>query len=116
MLQFQLQAWCPIPFVPEEDLVPIMGVKIMVACRTIVPGTGLDALGAALAAATPALAQEVAPEDDSIVVTAQRENETQVNRQGTRGALGSTDAMALAFPVTGYSQQLSPEQHQRTTG
>src|SRR3546814_3801688 len=78
MLQFQLQAWCPIPFVPEEDLVPIMGVKIMVACRTIVPGTGLAALGAALAAATPALAQEVAPEDDSIVVTAQRENETQV--------------------------------------
>src|SRR3546814_17709601 len=95
MLQFQLQAWCPIPFVPEEDLVPIMGVKIMVACRTIVPGTGLAALGAALAAATPALAPEVAPEDDSIVVPAQREHEPQVIRQGSLGALGEKAAMEV---------------------
>src|SRR3546814_12844984 len=99
MLQFQLQAWCPIPFVPEEDLVPIMGVKIMVACRTIVPGTGLAALGAALAAATPALAQEVAPEDASIVVTEQRENEHQAIRQGPLDALREKQYERVPFAV-----------------
>src|SRR3546814_9246900 len=51
------------------------GGKIMVAYRTIVRGTGLAALGAALAATAPVLAQQVASEDESIVVTAQRENE-----------------------------------------
>src|SRR3546814_1332031 len=64
------------------------GGKIMVAYRTIVRGTGLAALGAALAATAPVLAQQVASEDESIVVTAQRENETQVIRQGSLGALG----------------------------
>src|SRR3546814_18211238 len=93
-----------------------MGVKIMVACRTIGPGTGLAALGAALAAATPALAQEVAPEDDSIVVTAQRENETQVIRQGSLGALGEKDAMEVPFAVKAYSETLILNQQPLTLG
>ena len=88
----------------------------MVACRTIVPGTGLAALGAALAAATPALAQEVAPEDDSIVVTAQRENETQVIRQGSLGALGEKDAMEVPFAVKAYSETLILNQQPLTLG
>ncbi|ALC11136.1 TonB-dependent receptor [Sphingopyxis sp. 113P3] len=93
-----------------------MGVKIMVACRTIVRGTGFAALGAALASATPALAQQVAPEDDSIVVTAQRENETQVIRQGSLGALGEKDAMEVPFAVKAYSETLILNQQPLTLG
>jgi len=87
----------------------------MVACRTIVRGTGLAALGAALAA-VPALAQQVAPEDDSIVVTAQRENETQVIRQGSLGALGEKDAMEVPFAVKAYSETLILNQQPLTLG
>src|SRR3546814_16309425 len=75
------------------------GGKIMVAYRTIVRGTGLAALGAALAATAPVLAQHVASEDESHVVTAPRENETQFLRHGSPGAIGDKDAVDVPFAV-----------------
>src|SRR3546814_16852303 len=88
----------------------------MVAYRTIVRGTGLAALGAALAATAPVLAQQVASEDESIVVTAQRENETQVIRQGSLGALGVQDAMEVPFSVQASRETLILHKQPLTLG
>lgn len=87
----------------------------MVAYRSIIRGTGLAALGAALGAAAPALAQE-SDEDESIVVTAQRSNETQVIRSGSLGALGEKDAMEVPFAVKAYSEALILNQQPLTLG
>jgi iron complex outermembrane receptor protein len=87
----------------------------MVAYRNIIRGTGLAALGAALVSAAPVLAQE-SGEDESIVVTAQRSNQTQVIRSGSLGALGEKDAMEVPFAVKSYSETLILNQQPLTLG
>jgi len=87
----------------------------MVAYRNIARGCSLTILGLALYSATPALAQ-VASENESIVVTAQRSNETQVIRQGSLGALGDKDAMEVPFAVKAYSETLILNQQPLTLG
>lgn len=87
----------------------------MVANRNVIRGTGLVALGMVLASATSAYAQE-ASEGDSIVVTAQRSNQTQVIRQGSLGALGDLDAMDAPFAVKAYSETLILNQQPLSLG
>lgn len=67
-------------------------------------------------AATPALAQEAPTSSEEIVVTAQRNNETQVERGGSLGALGDKDAMEVPFAVKAYSDTLILNQQPLTLG
>ncbi|MBJ7498330.1 MAG: TonB-dependent siderophore receptor [Sphingopyxis sp.] len=87
----------------------------MAAFRGIIQGTSFLTLGAALAVSAPAFAQE-AGESESIVVTAQRSNETQVVRGGSLGALGDKDAMETPFAVKAYSETLILNQQPLTLG
>ncbi|MFT4053258.1 MAG: TonB-dependent siderophore receptor [Novosphingobium sp.] len=70
--------------------------------------------------AAPAFAQEgagaAADDTDSIIVSAQRENETQVIRKGSLGALGDKDAMAVPFAIKAYSDTLILNQQPLTLG
>jgi iron complex outermembrane receptor protein len=86
----------------------------MVAYRTAIRGSGIAAIAVALVSATPAFAQQTGEED--IVVTAQRDNETQVLRQGSLGALGNKDAMEVPFAIKGYSETLILNQQSLTLG
>jgi len=86
----------------------------MVAYRNIIAGAGSAALGMALFASAPAMAQQT--EDESIVVTAQRSNETQVVRGGSLGALGDKDAMETPFAIKSYSETLILNQQPLTLG
>lgn len=80
--------------------------------RTAIGGAGLAALAAALAA-TPALAQETT---EDVVIVAQRDNETQVIRRGSLGALGEKDALEVPFAIKGYSDTLILNQQSLTLG
>lgn len=78
-------------------------------------------LGASLAAitvwGTPAIAQDSTEADSSdIVVTAQRQNQTQVIRGGGLGALGNKDAMDTPFAIKGYGETLIRNQQSMTLG
>jgi len=84
----------------------------MVAHRIAVRGAAVAALAAALAA--PAFAQEAAEED--VVITAQRDNQTQVSRNGSLGALGDKDAMDTPFAVKSYNEALILNQQPLTLG
>lgn len=88
----------------------------MVAYRNVIRGTCLAALGAALVSGAPARAQDTAEDSESIVVTAQRSNETQVIRSGSLGALGEKDAMEVPFAVKAYSEALILNQQPLTLG
>ncbi|GAB7552371.1 TonB-dependent siderophore receptor [Novosphingobium sp. 11B] len=55
-------------------------------------------------------------DNDSIIVSAQRENETQVIRKGSLGALGDKDAMAVPFAIKAYSDTLILNQQPLTLG
>lgn len=87
----------------------------MVGYRNIARGCNFTISVLALVSATPALAQ-VASENESIVVTAQRSNETQVIREGSLGALGDKDAMEVPFAVKAYSETLILNQQPLTLG
>jgi iron complex outermembrane receptor protein len=86
----------------------------MVAYRTAIRGSGVAVIAIALVSAMPAFAQQTGEED--IVVTAQRDNETQVLRQGSLGALGNKDAMEVPFAIKGYSETLILNQQSLTLG
>ena len=90
----------------------------MVAYRTAFRATGLAAIATALLYANTAHAQDQdAPiEGEDIVVTAQRDNETQVLRGGSLGALGDKDAMNTPFAIKGYSDTLILNQQSLTLG
>ncbi|MCW4460710.1 TonB-dependent receptor [Sphingomonas sp. BT-65] len=62
----------------------------------------------------PALAQEAESED--VVITAQRDNQTQVSRNGSLGALGDKDAMDTPFAVKSYNEALILNQQPLTLG
>jgi iron complex outermembrane receptor protein len=88
----------------------------MVAYRNVIRRTCFAAIGAALVSGAPARAQDAAEDSESIVVTAQRSNETQVIRGGSLGALGDKDAMETPFAIKAYSEALILNQQPLTLG
>lgn len=76
-------------------------------------GSCLTALAAAIVSYSPAAAQEA---DSDIIVTAQKENRTQVLRQGSLGALGNKSAMETPFAIKAYSETLILNQQPLTLG
>ncbi|MBL8650110.1 MAG: TonB-dependent siderophore receptor [Sphingopyxis sp.] len=87
----------------------------MVAHRNIYRGSALAVMGVALLSTTPTFAQET-EDDESIVVTAQRNNQSQVSRTGSLGALGEKDAMDTPFSVKSYNAALILNQQPQTLG
>lgn len=91
----------------------------MVAYRTAFRSTGLAAIATALLSATAAYAQDQeAPVDEGedIIVTAQRDNQSQVSRKGSLGALGEKDAMDTPFAIKSYNAALILNQQPQTLG
>ena len=77
----------------------------------------LAATASALALAAPAVAQETAPPaEDEILVTAQRDNQTQVIRGGSAGVLGDKPAEDLPFSIKSYNAALILNQQPQTLG
>ncbi|MBC2665530.1 TonB-dependent siderophore receptor [Novosphingobium flavum] len=70
----------------------------------------------AAASASPAAAQTVTQGSEDIVVTAQRNNQTQVVDSGSLGVLGLQDAMNTPFAVKSYSDTLILNQQPYTLG
>lgn len=69
------------------------------------------------AAAAPAFAQESDPESaEEIVVTAQRENATEVTNGGDAGVLGNKHAADLAFSIRSFDESLILNQQPLTLG
>lgn len=73
---------------------------------------GLSAAAAALAAAAPALAQD----SDDIIVTAQRNNATEVTAGGNVGVLGDKAGFDVPFSVRSYNEALILNQQPDTLG
>ena len=70
-----------------------------------------------LALAAPAFAQETSPESaEEIVVTAQRENATEVVNAGDLGALGNKDSIDVPFVVRTFDDSLIANQQPLTLG
>ncbi|MGQ2929322.1 MAG: TonB-dependent receptor [Sphingopyxis sp.] len=88
----------------------------MVAYRNIYRGSALAVLSVALVSTAPAFAQDSAEDSESIVVTAQRNNQTQVSREGSLGALGNIDAMDAPFAVKSYNETLILNQQSLSLG
>ena len=92
--------------------------------RTVVRAlAGASALAQALPAFAQALPADPAPqvvqEDDGgedIVVTAQRNNQTEVTRGGSLGVLGNKDAADVPFSIKSYNEQLILNQQPATLG
>jgi iron complex outermembrane recepter protein len=65
----------------------------------------------------PALAQDMNKEEEAqIVVTAQRDNQTQVRREGQVGILGNKPAEDVPFSVRSYGEALIYNQQPQTLG
>lgn len=65
----------------------------------------------------PAIAQDAGPEsEEEILVTAQRANQTQVERGGQVGVLGDKAAEDVPFSVRSYSEALIYNQQSQTLG
>lgn len=87
----------------------------MVAIRGFVRGTSLLTLGATLAVAGPAFAQDAA-DSESIVVTAQRNNQTKVTGGGNVGVFGNKAAEDIPFNIRSYNEALILNQQPDTLG
>ncbi|ALJ14543.1 TonB-dependent receptor [Sphingopyxis macrogoltabida] len=87
----------------------------MVAIRGIVRGTSLLTLGATLAVAGPAFGQDAA-DSESIVVTAQRNNQTKVTGGGNVGVFGTKAAEDIPFNIRSYNEALILNQQPDTLG
>ncbi|HTU12221.1 MAG TPA: TonB-dependent receptor [Allosphingosinicella sp.] len=75
--------------------------------------------GSTVALAAPLHAQEAAPaapDDQEVVVTAQRNNQTQVTRGGQVGVLGDQAAEDVPFQVRSYNEALILNQQPQTLG
>lgn len=70
---------------------------------------------AATALSAPAFAQDIDAGED-IVVTAQRDNQTQVQRGGSVGVLGNKPAEDVPFAIKSYSETLILNQQPQTLG
>lgn len=75
---------------------------------------GLTSALAALATVSPAMAQEGSDRD--IVVTAQRNNATEVTRGGSGGVFGDKAAADLPFTIKSYNEALILNQQPQTLG
>lgn len=77
----------------------------------------LAATASVLALAAPAFAQDAAPQDgDEILVTAQRNNQTEVSRGGSVGVLGDKAAEDVPFSIKSYGSALILNQQPQTLG
>lgn len=74
---------------------------------------GLAASASLSAIAAPAAAQE---SGEDIVVTAQRNNQTEVSRSGNLGALGDKEAEDVPFAIKSYNSALILNQQPQTLG
>jgi iron complex outermembrane receptor protein len=87
---------------------------ITLACRhrlLLAPSLGLALL------AVPAAAQESAGDDENlIIVTAQRANQSGVEQQGSVGVLGDKDAADVPFSIRSYNAALILNQQPQTLG
>lgn len=83
----------------------------MVAYRNIM---GTSAIVIALATAAPAVAQETG--DESIVVTAQRNNQTKVTGGGNVGVFGTKSAEDIPFNIRSYNEALILNQQPDSLG
>jgi iron complex outermembrane receptor protein len=68
-----------------------------------------------LALAAPAFAQDV-PAAEEIIVTAQRNNQTQVTQAGSVGILGDKSALDVPFSIKSYNEALILNQQPQTLG
>lgn len=84
--------------------------------RRALTGSGLLPLAAAALLPFAARAQEAEEAGEDIIVSAQRNNQTQVLRAGSLGALGDKDAMDVPFAIKGYSEALILNQQPLTLG
>ena len=67
--------------------------------------------------AAPAAAQESAGDDENlIIVTAQRANQSGVEQQGSVGVLGDKDAADVPFSIRSYNAALILNQQPQTLG
>jgi iron complex outermembrane receptor protein len=86
-------------------------VKSKHVCSALVFATGFTAA----AVAGPAMAQPQADEE-AIIVTAQRENQTGVRQGGSAGVLGDKPAEDLPFSIRSYNSALILNQQPQTLG
>lgn len=70
----------------------------------------------ALIAVSPAHAQQEETKDDTIIVTAQRGNESQVKREGQVGVLGDKPAADVPFSIRSYGEALIYNQQPQSLG
>jgi len=64
----------------------------------------------------PAVAQDTADDDNRIIVTAQRENQSGVEQEGSVGVLGDKDAADVPFSIRSYNAALILNQQPQTLG
>ena len=75
--------------------------------------TSILALGISLASSVQAQEEQA---ENTIVVTAQRENETEIVNGGSAGVLGDKPAIDLPFAIRSYDESLILNQQPRTLG
>lgn len=68
------------------------------------------------AIAVPAAAQDNAEDDNRVIVTAQRENQSGVEQEGSVGVLGDKDAADVPFSIRSYNSALILNQQPQTLG
>lgn len=68
------------------------------------------------AIASPSAAQDSAENDNRIIVTAQRENQSGVEQEGSVGVLGNKDAADVPFSIRSYNAALILNQQPQTLG
>jgi iron complex outermembrane recepter protein len=64
----------------------------------------------------PATAQDNAEDDNQVIVTAQRENQSGVEQEGSVGVLGDKDAADVPFSIRSYNSALILNQQPQTLG
>lgn len=88
----------------------------MVAYRDIYRGSALAVLGVALFSTTSAFAQNSVEDSESIVVTAQRNNQTKVTGGGNVGVFGTKAAEDIPFNIRSYNEALILNQQPDSLG
>ncbi len=80
--------------------------------RTLLVASSLGTLGFA----NPVLAQQSDDDERLIIVTAQRQNQSGVEQQGSAGVLGDKDAADVPFSIRSYNAALILNQQPQTLG